>query len=182
MALNINSQFGAFVPTTDVYDIYNIPPVDINSDEFKLFLVRLRQSINNIALLLNIKDTGYYLPAEFINGQLFFPNPDGTVTAPDKKATVYRQVYRIVVNFGALPNAATKSVAHNIGDINSQFTFTRIYGAASNTTGLNYIPIPTSQALGEIYITVDATNVNITTAYDASAFNMCYVILEYIKE
>lgn len=177
-----NSTFGAFIPTTDVYDIYNVPPLDINSDEFKLFLVRLRQSINNVALVLNIKDSGYYLPAEFINGQLYFPNPDTSVTAANKKATVFRQVYRIVVNFGALPNAATKSVAHNIPNINDQFTFTRIYATASNTTGHTYIPIPTSQDLGEIYIVVDATNVNITTTYDATAYNMCYVVLEYIKE
>jgi hypothetical protein len=178
----LQSQFGAFVPTTDVYDIQTLYDFNPTSEEYKLFLVRLRQSVNNHALVLNIKDSGYYLPAEFINGQLYFPNPDPSITAPDKKNPVYRQVYRMLVNFGALPNTGTKSVAHTIVNVDSQYTFTRIYATASDTSGLTYIPIPTMTALGEIYMSADVTNVNITTTFNASNYNVCYAILEYIKE
>lgn len=141
------------------------------------FLVRLRQNINNLALVTNIKDSGYYLPAEFINGQLYFPNTDPAITAPGAKNAVYRQVYRMVVDFGALPNTGTKSVAHNIPDINADFTFTRMYGAATDPVGLNYLPIPNA----DITLTADATNVNITTVANLTAYTRTYIVLEYLK-
>lgn len=174
-------SIGSFLPTTDVYDIASIYNIDINSDEFKLFLVRLRQSVNNIALVVNACETGYYALIEILNGQLFFPDP-----ALSSKTTVlpaYRQVFRIVVNFGALPDTATKSVAHGIAPT-STYSFTRIYGTASDTTGLNYIPLPyaSNTAGASIELNVDATNVNITTGSNRSNFNITYVILEYIKQ
>jgi len=171
------SQFGAFIPTTDVFDVSQ-GNIDPSSDEGKLFLVRLRQSMNNMALVTNIKDSGYYLPAEFVNGQLYFPNPDPTITAPAAKNAVYRQVYRMAVDFGALPNAATKSFAHNIPDINANFTFTRMYGAASDPVGLVYLPIPNA----DITLTADATNVNVTTVANLTAYTRCYIVLEYLKD
>ncbi len=172
------SQFGAFIPTTDVFDISQGSNIDANSDDFKLFLVRLRQSINNVALVTNIKDSGYYLPAEFVNGQLYFPNPDLTVTNPGAKNAVYRQVYRMVVDFGALPNTATKSVAHNIPNISADFTFTRMYGAASDPIGLSYLAIPNA----DITLTADVTNVNITTVANLTAYTRTLVVLEYLKD
>jgi hypothetical protein len=88
----------------------------------------------------------------------------------------------MTVNFGALPNTATKSVAHGI-TITTATTFTRIYATASDTSGSTYIPIPFSSPtlVSNIQITVDATNVNITTGSNRSNFNICYVVLEYIK-
>ena len=87
----------------------------------------------------------------------------------------------MVINFGALPNAGTKSVPHNI-PINGSYTFTRIYGAASDTTGLNYIPLPYASptAANNIELNLDATNVNIITGSNRSNFNITYVIVEYI--
>lgn len=169
------NQFGAFVPTTDVFDLPANP--DMSSDEWRIFLVRLRQSINNMALVTNIKDSGYYLPSEFVNGQLYFPNTDPLITNPAGKAATYRQVYRIVVDFGALPNTATKSVAHGIANISSTFTFTRMYGAATNPVGLLYLPIPNS----DITLSADATNVNVTTVANLTAYTRTYIVLEYLK-
>jgi len=168
-----NTQFGAFVPTTDVFDT-TIGNLDPQSDEFKYFLVRLRQSINNIALVLNIKDSGYYLPTEFVNGQLYFPNPLGN-------QKTYRQVFRDVVDFGALPNTGTKSVPHTIENMNDEFTFTRIYGAATDPVNLIGIPVPNLDAIGFVYISVDDTNINITTTFDATAYTRCLVVVEYLK-
>ncbi len=174
------SNPGAFVPTTDIYDTSILYSIDINSAEFKEFLVRLRQSINNIALVLNIKDSGYYTLTEFVNGQVFFPDP--TLSSTTSTAPVDRQVFRLVVNFGALPNTGTKSVAHNL-TITNAFSFTRIYATASDTTGHTYIPIPYASPTdaNEIELSVDATNVNITTGSNRTNFNICYVVLEYIK-
>ena len=173
---------GSFVPTTNIWDVGAIQEVDVNSPEFKELLVRLYQNINLIAIQLNGKDAGYYVLGEFINGQSYFPNPT-TAAANPTIPVVLRPVYRLTLDFGALPNTGTKSVAHGIV-VDNNTTFTRIYATASDTTGHTYIPIPYISATEnrEVEITVDATNVNITTSANLSNFNQCYVVLEYMKQ
>lgn len=166
---------GAFVPTTNMWDVSALKEIDVTSPQFKELMIRLYQNINNIALILNIKDSGYYALQEFVNGQAFFPNPSLTSTTP--QTPTFRQVYRMVINFGTMPNSATKSVAHNL-TITNAFTFTRIYGCCSDVIGKSYVAIPNS----DIYIDVDATNVNITTTSDYSSYMVTYVILEYLKQ
>jgi hypothetical protein len=181
MADNINQLVGSFVPTSYVWDVARLYEIDVNSEEFKELLVRLYQNINAISLALNIKDTGMYNTSQFINGQIYFPNPalnSSTPTTPD-----FRQVYRLVINFGALPNTTTKTVPHGI-TITDQTTFTRIYATASDTTGNTFIPIPYASLtlVNVVEINVDATNVNITTGIDRTNYNVCYVVLEYLQE
>jgi hypothetical protein len=180
MALNNNATlYGSFIPTTNIWDVGQLYQTDVNSQEFKELLVRLYQNVNNIALALNLKDTGYYIRQEFVNGQQYFPNPANNSSTAT--AASMRQVFRTTVNFGALPNNATKSVAHNI-PITAGFSFTRIYATASDTTGLTYIPIPFVDTAGNnIELYVDATNVNIITTSNRTNYNICYVVIEYIK-
>lgn len=172
---------GMFVASTNVWDVTQLYTTDVTTPEFKELLVRLYQNINLISLALNLKDTGYYTLTEFVNGQAFFPNP--TLSSTTAANPVFRQVFRKVINFGALPNTATKSVAHGI-TITNTFTFTRIYGAASDTTGMNYIPLPYASPVlaNNIELNVDAINVNVTTGSNRTNFNECYIILEYIKQ
>lgn len=195
-----NQQYqraGSFVQTTQVWDQAQLEQVNVNSQEFKRLLVRLYQNINQIAVVLNTKSTGAYYEQEFVTGDLFFPNPANTLSSLLPVAPVERQVSRKVVNFGALPAAGTKSVAHNL-DIGPQWTFTKIYGCATNPTlfttpptpfgppplGMNYIPLPfvsVRDATGNIELSVDQVNVNITTAgTNYSNWTVTYVILEWI--
>lgn len=182
MANNINT--GAFVPTTDVYDTQAIYDLDINSLEFKEFLVRLRQSTNNIALVLNVKDSGYYVLTEFVNSQLWFPNP--ILSSTTQQTPSYRQDFRLVIDFGALPNTGSKSVAHNISGIVplGLFTLTRLYGAATDPIAQSYIPIPYASPTlaNNIELSMDATNVTITTGSNRSNYLISYVIIEYLKQ
>lgn len=172
-----DNDAGLFVPTTNIWDVAELYETDVNSDQFKELLVRLYQNVNNIALSLNIKDSAYYTLNEFVNGQLFFPSSlSSNATEPQ-----YRQAYRLVINFGALPNAGTKSVAHGLA-IGSTWTFTRIYGTATNPN-TEFIPLPyASPTLNQnISLNVDTTNVNVTTAINYSAYTTTYIILEYLK-
>ncbi len=178
-------DYGSFIETTSIWDdIQQIQSIDVNSPEFKDLLVRLYQNVNTIAVVLNTKDSGYYDNSdEFVNGQVFFPDP--TLTSATQIAPTFRQVFRKIVNFGPLPNGTinpVKTAPHGI-DPNSSFTFTRIYGAASDTTALTYIPLPYVNIAGnEIELDVDATNVIITTtAFDWSAYTFVYIVLEYLK-
>lgn len=175
---------GAFIPTTTVFDVSAIYSTDVNSPEFKELIVRLQQAVNNISLTLNIKDSGYYTPVEFVNGQLFFPEPHTVPTTG--QTSIYRQVFRKVINFGALPNNATKSVPHGLlihNAINNlKFTFTRIYGAASDLVNNEYIPLPYASSTGdniELYVT--NTDVVVKTASDWTSYTTTYIILEYLK-
>lgn len=179
MAKAFSGDVGAFLPTTGIFSESQVRDINVNSTEFKEFLVNLLQTVNNIALVTNIKETGYFYPQEFVNGGVYFPNP--ALTSSTAQAPIGRQVVRMVVNFGTLPNAGTTSVAHGISNFADPSSCTRIYGAAT-TPGTSWIPIPfSSPTLNEnIKITVDATNVNITTAIDYSAYTKCYVVVEYI--
>ena len=175
MANNQNS-LNVFLPTTYNIDVSRVYNTNVSSPEFKELLVRLYQDLNRICTTINLKDTGYYIEQELINSQLLFPNP---ATQPSS----YRQIFRMTINFGALPNNTTTSVAHNI-DITNTYTFTRIYGAASNTTGLMYIPLPyvSTTTTNNIQLDVISTDVVITTTADYSAYTTTYVILEYVKQ
>lgn len=173
---------GSYVPSTNIWDVsrvYSVPNLD---ESLRDLLVSMYQNLNLMSVNLNIKDTGYYVREEFVNGQGWFQNPNTvntTVVNPE-----LRQVFRKVINFGALPNAGAKSVAHGI-TVTNTFSFTRIYACASDQVALSYIPIPyasVTAVANNIEISVDATNVTITTAINYAAYTTCYAILEYIKE
>lgn len=173
-------NFGAFVPTTNVWDVAQLYSIDVTSPEFKELLVRLYQNINQISLVLNIKDSAYYPLSEFVNGQLFFPDQSLDSSTSPYQTPEYRQVFRKVINFGALPNAGVASVPHDIV-ITPTTTFTRIYGTASDP-GTSFIPLPYASATGDnIELNVDVNNVNIITASDRTNYTISYVVLEYLK-
>ena len=165
---------GAYVSTTELLDPASINEINVNADEFKDFLNALTRVINDINLLLNLKDTGYYTLEEFLNGQLFFPNP--TLTSSTSAAPIFRNVFRKVISCGTMPNNTTSSIPHNI-DINSGYTFTRIYGCTS-IPGSTFVPLPTS----DIFLRVDTTDILIrTTNANYINYTTTYVIVEYIK-
>lgn len=140
--------------------------------EFEKFHPIIDLLYKRIANSVNSKEGGLYSLSE-VNAfmQYFTSNPNA-----------FRPTYRKVIDIGALPNAATKSVAHGI-TITNTFRFVRIYGAASDPINFLYIPLPfSSPTLNEnIKVTVDATNVNITTAINFSGYTSSQVVLEYAK-
>jgi hypothetical protein len=163
---------GMYIPTTSVYDVSRLYEVDVQSPEFKELLVRLYQSVNNIALSLNNKDSALYQTQEFDNGQLFF-NPNSTNILDS------RNCFRMTINVGALPAGVT-TVAHNIAPTNT-YTFTRLYGVATDSIGLNYYPLPFAGAVGN-NIELRANNVNIIITNNSGAtFDRCIVVAEYLK-
>ena len=180
MAPYINDQqinTGLFIPTTSVFEISQLQSADVNSTDFKQILVRLYQTVNSIALSLNAKDSGNFLNEEFVTGALYF-NPTSSSQLD------LRPVFRKVIDFGVLPNSATKSVAHNLVP-DANWKFTRMYGCATDPIGLSYLPLPYSASTAvadnlELY--VDNTNVNVATGANYSAYTQTYIVLEYIKQ
>lgn len=178
-SINSQSNFGLFVPTTNVFEIQSA-----NIDQgLKNILVRLYQDINTIALSLNGKDSGIYDTQEFLTGKIYYPSKSQSSTSSG--TANMRPVFRKIINTGPLPNAGTISVPHNI-PISGGYFFTQIYGTASNQGGTSYIPLPASNffVLGvnqNIKLEVTDTNVVITTADNFSTYVNSLVTLEYIK-
>lgn len=154
-------ELGSFVPTTNPQN--------------------LAQVVNLMSLALNTKDSGYYALTEFINGQVWFPDP--ALNSSTAQAPTLRQVFRKVINCGTLPAApGTLTVAHGI-TITSGFSFTRIYGCATDPS-TTFIPLPyASPVLADnIELWVDAVNVNIKVGKNQSGFTTTYVVVEFIKQ
>lgn len=155
--------------SNDIPSLQNQLPLSVELSEDP---TELRYDLNDlyqtIASAVNNKIGGLYVPQEKINSQQYF---DAT------NVQKLRNVYRMVVDFGALPNTATKSVAHNISGWNSAFRLTQCYGASTDPTGLQAIPLPNDGIL----LSVDATNVNVTTSSNRSAFTATTIVIEYTK-
>lgn len=174
----VSNDFGVYLPLTSIFDPESLYELENVDPQIKNFIIASTHSYNDIANVLNLKETAYYITTEILNSQVWFKQ-----TLSDPSASPFRNAYRIVINFGALPNTATKSVAHNIQGLTAGvMSWTKIYAVATDAAG-NGIPIPYSSntANANIEINVDLTNVNITTAIDYSAFTTTYVILEYLK-
>lgn len=175
MAGSFSTSIGSFLRTTRTFSASEIESLNVNAPEFKRFLIELSESLNEIFLQANTKDWGYYDVTEQVNGQTWFPNP--SLNSTSSTTPVRRQVYRKVINFGALPNSTSKAVAHgiDIAAYGSNVTFTRIYGCGSNPS-TQFVGIPDAKST----IVVDTTNITITTTANYSAYTTCYVVLEYI--
>lgn len=174
------SGFGSFMPTTQIWDPAVIEQMDVTSPEFKRLIVQLYQNMNLMAQILNTKESGYYYQEEFVNGNVWFPNPAYTSSTP--KAPIPRQEFIKVVNFGSLPNTASKSVAHGL-TITAGYRFTHIFGAATDPS-TSFIPLPYASPTlaNNIELSVDATNVVVTTGSDRTAYTDSFIVLRYIKE
>lgn len=184
-----SAQYGAFIPTNFLFDAQQLNEVKNIDPLLRELLVKLYQNINQMALITNISDKGQYAVSEFVNGQQWFPNPANT--SATAAVPTNRQVCRYVVNFGALPNTATKQATTQI-ILTTGYRFTRIYGCASDPVNFRYIPLPYSSATAvasNIELFVDSVvvgpnrfaRVNVITGANYSAFTTTYIVLEYIK-
>lgn len=109
---------------------------------------------------LNLADTEYAVRGQYFLGQ---------------------QVYQRIVTFGALPNATSKSVNHNITSL--QYV-TELTGVAW-TAGLTTLPLPfvndSNSTTGQVALLANGLQVTITTSSNRTSYTTCYVILKYTK-
>lgn len=151
-----------------------------NDEEYD---VKLRQYLNTMASAVNTKDSGLYTNEEVITGQKFLPT-FGTTTSSSLN---YRDVYRKVIDFGALPNASSKGVAHGI-TTTQNFSVVKLYATATDpgaSTLNSAISIPYVNVIApndDVELQMGATTVQITTnSANFTVFTRCFVVIEYIK-
>jgi len=167
----INS--GLFVPTTNVWEIGLLQSVNVNSPEFKELLVRLYQNVNNIAVSLNLKESGYYIQEEFVTGAQYY-NP------ANSNQLVLRGEFRKTFETGAV-GAGVTNIAHGL-TIGATWNFTQIWGVLNDNIGNNYYPLPWASAGGATNIELRVTAVNIVITNNSGVnFTDGKVVLEYLK-
>lgn len=137
-------------------------------DDPKDFRNRVNDLYQKTTSSLNSKIGGLYQPLERTTGGQYFDR-----TNVQKN----RNIYRMTVDFGTLPNTSTKSVPHNIPGWNNNYRLVQSYGAASDPDAMEYLPIPNNGILLEI----NSIDVTITTTSDRSSFTDTTVVIEYLK-
>jgi hypothetical protein len=117
---------------------------------------------------LNAKSIGIYSNQIIPSGKQVYVN-----------ATSY-DALRTTVVFGALPDSTTKRVSHNL-EVDSSFRILNIYLTANDTSDLKYFCLQYfSIAAGDIVLSMDETDVIVTTASDYSAYNAALVVVEFV--
>lgn len=93
-----------------------------------------------------------------------------------------KPIYQKTIDFGALPNNASKSVAHGIANIEEVVDYECL---AYSTSNGYHLAIPyvnkTNPNLYNIQFDIDATNINIVTSADRTTYDICRVTLKYTK-
>lgn len=137
------------VPQPDVADENKVTPSDMNE---------IRTVVNNNAGVCD------YSTSEINTGKTWI---DG------------KTIYRKVVDTGTLPDQNTKSVAHNISNLDRIIHIEGFFYRSSDgmTRSFNFIYGSNSTFAG---VQVDNTNISIYASWDTNA-NGSYVILEYTK-
>lgn len=163
-----SQQLESYLP---VYD--TIPE---SWEEGRQFLIEQLKKISNA---VNAREIGFFLDEELLTGKGFIP---GTTQAGDNPG-LFRQILRKVIVFGTLPNNTTKSVAHNI-TFDGNFTLLDMYISA--TDPVNFLAFSVqywaNSAPGSIILNMNATNVNVTTTSNYSAYTRSFIVLEYTQE
>jgi len=172
MTSNFDSQvFESYVP------VYDVAPE--KWEDARPFIV---EQLRKLATAVNIREIGWLLDEELLSGKAFIPGSNNVLDGGTSQT--FRQVLRKVVDFGALPNAGLKSVPHGI-IFDANFTLLFLGGYATDPVNFVALPLPfanpTAQNLS-IALTMDATNINVVTGVDRTAFTSCFVIIEYTQE
>jgi len=136
----------------------------------------LTDYFRNVVDALNDKEIAQYNTTQLVTGQKWFTPGD---------ATKLRYVYRKVIDLGGLNDftaANPQNTAHGI-DITANTIVTKIYGAATDPS-TEFIPLPFIDMSGggnHIELSMDGTNVILTSNLDYSGFTTAYVVVEYIQ-
>ena len=88
-----------------------------------------------------------------------------------------KPLYQKVVNFGTLPNAATKSVAHNISNLDY---VANVWGMAVDGTNRSPLPYVARDSSILVSLNVTTTNIDVGSNINASSYTG-YVVIQYTK-
>lgn len=93
-----------------------------------------------------------------------------------------KDIYKKTINFGALPNATTKNVAHGITSLEHVINQEAWAYRASPLTRKVIPSVNTTNVSNQYTVdNIDNTNISIISAVDVSGYTICYVTIWYTK-
>jgi hypothetical protein len=150
-----------------------IPVYDTVPEKWEEARVFLNEKLKAISNALDIREIGWFLDEETLTGQQFIP-----ATTSNQQ---YQPIFRMVINFGVLPDSSTKSVAHNV-EVNELFVLMNLYISATDPSDLIGFSLQYwSVASADIELSYTSTDVVVTTQSDYSNYTTSYVVMEYIQ-
>jgi len=171
MTLGLDTQnLESYIP------VYDVCPE--RWDDARPFIVEQLKSLGNG---VNAREIGFFLDQELLSGKAFIPGVNNATDGGSSQQ--FRTILRKVIVTGTLPNAGTKSVPHNI-TFDANFTLIDMWLAATDPVNFLAFGLAYWDNTGTASITVnmDATNINITTTSNYSAYTRSHVVIEYIQE
>jgi hypothetical protein len=157
-------------------DNSNLPYLQLSTvlpkDQNEL-LIKMTTLFNDIAYKVNIREISVYQTVEVLTGQSWFSR--NVAINPNSS----RPTFRLVMVFPTIAGTATTSLPHGLVGL-STYTFTEIRGTLNLPGTPLFAPIPQA-APDDVAITIDATNVNITTSTGTYNGASAIVVLEYLK-
>lgn len=177
----LNSQ-GFNVPISDSYDSEVIQGLQVDSPEFKDFLVYLQYAISTLATYTNAKPSGRLNPTEEITGKSLAPS--ATTTSFNSSSSIRRSTYWVTVPIFNLQNAVASTYNHNIpiADVQqASFTGVYLYGSVTDPVTFTTISLPYAQGANNISLQYNGTVLTVTPNFDARAYTKGYVTIEYVK-
>lgn len=160
------------------YSVLEIQDAKNNVDAKKI-TVNLMLRINKIVDAVNNRASGVYDLSEGPSLEIYPPVQSGVIPAP-------RPVYWKTFFAGPLANAGALTIAHGI-TWTSATTLVGLECHATNSVGVTalkipYVDVSSTPVTGDIEVYVDATNIVITSAGNASAFNRVVVTLKWLQD
>lgn len=162
-------------PSAEFFDSF-VPVYDVMPEEWEDARQFLVEQLKKISNAVNIREIGFFLDEELLSGKQMFPGTTNPQT--------FRSVFRKVVNFGALPGNATKSVPHGI-TLQPGFAVLSLWAGATNP-GAPFafqIPFASNFPNENVSLSMDSTNVTIITSdVNYNVYTRVFVTIEYIQE
>jgi hypothetical protein len=168
-----------FLPTNIIWDVGQTRDIDA-SDSMKELLVRMYQNLGNMANVINLKESAIYDTNEFVCGKVYFPNQG--LTSQSSQVSKLRQSMRSVAIFPSLPGVGLNFLPHKI-PFNAASTMTVISAAATDSTNLQFYPLPYVAVPPDnnISLWLDGTNINIHNNGTDRTTCSAIIVFEYLK-
>ena len=196
-----SNKFIGGLPTTQIWDPSEIEKMDVNTPEFKRFLLSMHQNMNSMAMAVNEKASGTMSSQDTVVGQVDLGGVNASTTFPSGK-TVF-DLYRKVINYGPIENEAggskTFSVPHNIPQslngnlavVSLSCVANRLYGASGGrvvSTPIPFVDAANAAVFSDLRnatVWLDGPNINLRLNGTGNAlweigFNHVFVTIEYI--
>ena len=158
--ISIDQQLEAFLPLYDT--------VPETWDEGRQFLI---EQLKKISTAVNAREIGAYLDTETLSGGQFIPSVPESVQEGVNPNTNFRDMYRKVIDMGAIVIGAN-AVPHGL-TFDANFTLMSLYVSGTNSVGF------TAATYMAPEVNMDVLDVTFTSPV---AYDRAFAFIEYIYE